>query len=277
MNTVEGVYNEGYVSVFQIINKVLRDLGMEDSEKYNEIDLVNWAAEAQELIGTYRYLFDKQCFITADDYIARLPCDFYSLVRIEKEGEPLQYNGTNVKIPNDEYFKYKGQGNPNDQLVLISGAGFNRNSMSMRIPYVNYQWTYYIENGIVYTNIREGDIFLCYKAIPSDENGYPMVRNTIKHRAAVAYYIIWKMKYIDMLNGKLNMQIYNSVRAEWIMAARDARATDMLPDNAHERDYIRSIHNRMINWATGHRKNYENVSMDNFTHSNPDIRNKYTI
>lgn len=70
-----------YTTIDRIISKIYRDLGLEE---ISETDLVEWAGEALEAIGSVNLYEESVAFIEVKDYQAELPCGFHAIINIAK-------------------------------------------------------------------------------------------------------------------------------------------------------------------------------------------------
>jgi len=64
-----------FVSINQVISKIVRDLGLTDQIPYQ--DFIEWIGEALQFIGGYEQYEVKCCEIEICDFTGQLPCDIY--------------------------------------------------------------------------------------------------------------------------------------------------------------------------------------------------------
>jgi len=89
---------------------------------------------------------------------------------------------------------------------------------------------YSIKPGYIVTNASDGFIKLSYDAMPTDEDGYPLVPDLISYTEACFYYIVMKLKYPEYLSGKLNPNIYYDIKRSWNFYCKQAYGDAMMPD-----------------------------------------------
>jgi hypothetical protein len=63
--------------------------------------------------------------------------------------------------------------------------------------------TYFIKPGWIVTNRKHGFIKLAYKAIATDERGYPLIPDLSSYQEAVYWYVVMKLSFPKFLQGKL--------------------------------------------------------------------------
>jgi hypothetical protein len=92
-----------FVSINQVISKVVRDLGLTDQIPYQ--DFIEWIGEALQFIGGYEQYSVKCCEIEICDHTGNLPCDFYKPTYNQNNpaggtcsGERIEYRIENGRI-----------------------------------------------------------------------------------------------------------------------------------------------------------------------------------
>jgi len=63
---------------------------------------------------------------------------------------------------------------------------------------------YFIKPGWIVTNQRHGFIKLAYKAIATDERGYPLIPDLSSYQEAIYWYVVMKLTFPKWLGGKLS-------------------------------------------------------------------------
>jgi len=62
---------------------------------------------------------------------------------------------------------------------------------------------YFIKPGWIVTNKRKGFIKLAYKAIATDERGYPLIPDLTSYQEAIYWYVVMKLSFSKWYKGKL--------------------------------------------------------------------------
>lgn len=106
-------------------------------------------------------------------------------------------------------------------------------------PSLGLQYT--IKPGFIMCNVPSGYLKLSYDAIPTDEEGYPLIPDLASFSEALYWYVTMKMKYPEYLNGRMNREIYYDIRRSWNFYRNQAYAEAMMPNE----DGLESIKN---NW-----------------------------
>jgi hypothetical protein len=73
-----------YTSLQRIISKLYRDLSLEE---ISETDVVEWAGEALEGIGTIALYEEAVAFVEVVDHHAEIPCGLHSIIQIARDNQ----------------------------------------------------------------------------------------------------------------------------------------------------------------------------------------------
>lgn len=105
---------------------------------------------------------------------------------------------------------------------------------------------YWIKPGWIVTNQKHGFIKLNYKAIATDERGYPLIPDLSSYQEAIYWYVTMKLTFPKFLKGKLggrsvrdNRQVYTYIQQQWNFYRNQAYAEAMMPTQ----DDMRTIKN----------------------------------
>lgn len=136
-----------------VINKIIRDLGLGASEIPVD-DFIEWIADALQHIGAYAQFEEKWANIDIVSFEGDLPCDFYKLIEVKG---CLNHNKSLQK----------------EAKFCLSDKDYNINL-----------------NRII-TAQETGFVEISYLAIPTDDDGYPLVPDDVSFRDAM----FWKVAY----------------------------------------------------------------------------------
>lgn len=111
----------------------------------------------------------------------------------------------------------------------------------------DYEVTYVVESGIIKTSFEEGFVQVAYKALPIDEEGYPLVPDNQKVLLALEYYTLFR--YLEPLwtIGKITDKAFNYIDTKkcWYMGA--AQADMQLSGYDHVEAMMNTINRLIIN------------------------------
>jgi hypothetical protein len=99
---------------------------------------------------------------------------------------------------------------------------------------------YDIKPGWIVVNRKEGKLKIAYAAIPTDEDGMPLIPDNQAYSEAIYWYIVMKMKYPEYLNGTIRQEVYYDMRRSWSFYCKQAYAEAMMPTTG-ELESIKNI------------------------------------
>ena len=102
---------------------------------------------------------------------------------------------------------------------------------------------YYIRGNKINFTKSIGDFAIYYLAFDLDEDGYPMIKEG--HEDALSAYVVWKMKHIEYINGKIPRYVWQDLKLEWDRLCAQARGKDNLP-TPQEMEQVSRMWNTLI-------------------------------
>ena len=136
---------------------------------------------------------------------------------------------------------------------------------------------YFIKPGWIVTNQRNGYIKLAYKAIPTDERGYPLIPDLSSYQEAVYWYVVMKLTFPKWLSGKLSggsskyaqkyaAQTYQYIQQQWNFYRNQAYAEAMMP-TADDMKNIKNDWNKLIPDWDGDDTFFSNIGKEQITYN----------
>lgn len=99
--------------------------------------------------------------------------------------------------------------------------------------------TYFVKPGWIVTNKRKGFVKLAYKAIATDERGYPLIPDLSSYQEAIYWYVTMKLSFSKWYKGQLSMMnsraakyaqnFYQFVQQQWHFYKQKAYTEAMMP------------------------------------------------
>jgi len=233
----------GYISINRIIAKVYRSLDINYEIPVN--DMVEFAAEALELIGVYGQYDEITDCITLANGKAKLPCGFHKLIDINYKQQPLYW--------------------------ASQSAANNYACHSCQVPICkgdNCGNTFYLNDSYLITNINNGidsnlpdeDKSVCinYLGIHLDEDGFPMIPDDIYYQKAIESFIIHMIDYREWRKGKITDKVKDASEANWLFYVNSARGSGNMPNTA-QLENLTSIMTRLMPMRREYSKNFRNM------------------
>ena len=124
--------------------------------------------------------------------------------------------------------------NPNLRKVLteliVRGEPYNRNTLVTKGPNYSADLQYSIKPGFININQPRGFLKLSYTAIPTDEEGYPLVPDLASVSEAIYWYVNMKMLYSKWMRGLVRDAVYQEAKGNWHAYRRGAYGDLMMPN-----------------------------------------------
>ena len=120
---------------------------------------------------------------------------------------------------------------------------------------IDKQPEYFIKPGWIVVNKPKGFIKLAYKAIATDERGYPLIPDLTSYQEAVYWYVVMKLTFPKFINGQIGgaskyaqkyaQQSYFYTQQQWNFYRNQAYAEAMMP-TADDMQNIKNDWNKLI-------------------------------
>ena len=239
--------NGKYISLKAIMEQVYADNGYQFELPW--VDCMMWAEEALNLIGHPRQYIKKitghkeNPNLDIKNYRAQLPCDFYQLEQVAVNGMPAEYSGNTfhhlmdgaccglegystlvaqVQEQNwgslvrsyDEDTQEYVYLERNDNLSNTEG-GIMSFDLTMNADTTYNPITFELNNNHITLSVKEGEVCMAYLAIPTDEEGLPLIPEDTSYQLAIKKYLTMKIDYIAWRRGELRSDIFEHSQQEW--------------------------------------------------------------
>lgn len=224
------------VSLKTILWKVFRNPYVTDTS-YDEA--AEFAIEALELIGTPFIKVNKVSdLIEIKEYKAFLPDDLIDLrgVRIIVNEDNFVEESIALTAASDLYHQGILCDDPND-------GSFRK------------ELTYEIQKNKIITDFEEAFIQISYKALDTDDDGFPNVPDNRKVKLALEYYILYRILEPYFILGKVPQNSFNYItqNKDWYIGAAQS---DTTIKNIDHLEAIMNTVNRLIINDTAHKNFY---------------------
>lgn len=284
-----------YIKCESVIAKIMADLDSSEVRQRIE-DIREWIFEAIDKIGApMQYIIresgvDGCPILKIEDYQVPLPNDLNVLDGVaysksEKgpwcpmstqtglfKGNPSQSKNEETTLPTDdnnlvaERQELKQEHQPMQYKYPTTQAQFATvNGMKYLKDRIHQKPEYFIKPGWIVTNMKDGFIKIQYKAIATDERGYPLVPDLSSYQEAIYWYVIMKLSFSKYLKGKLggkgvnnNGAVYSYLQQQWNFYRNQAYAEAMMP-TADDMQNIKRDWNKLIPDWDGDETFFKNI------------------
>lgn len=110
---------------------------------------------------------------------------------------------------------------------------------------------YFVKPGWIVLNRNKGFVKLSYKAIATDERGYPLIPDTASYQEAIYWYVMMKLNFPKFLTGSLggkarfSQNTYFYIQQQWHFYRNQAYAESMMPNEGQMRS-IKNEWNKLV-------------------------------
>lgn len=191
----------------------------------------------------YKILRNPLCSDMSYDQCAEYALEFLRLI-----GSPLSFTD---KVSNPINFTNYKVESPKD---MVSIRGIKINNVAARYASDIYhneednfhsEYTYTLQSCIITTSIKEGCMTISYKAIDTDEFGYPLIPDNESFKMGLEYYVMHKHLEPLWMMGKIQDKVFQYVEQKRHYYAGQAGTSMLLANIDHAETMMNSI-NRMI-------------------------------
>lgn len=236
------VNNVEYVSIHRILDDLL------DHPMLSDVSIEQVVRYTIRFIGLFGFpaLYeDKIDLVEIDKFRGVLPCGLIRIIQVRdaKTKEALRSmtdTFTPVLLPQPEE---KDCCCPNDEHTFILEEGMDRYPCKHH-PHLSEQ-SFKTQGRVIYTSFPKGEVEIAYKAIKTDEDGYPMIVDNEVYIAALEAYIKKQIFTIKFDQGKIATAILQNAQQEYSWLAGQLHSEFTIPSMS-EMESITRMLNTMV-------------------------------
>ncbi len=204
-----------YTNIRLIMDRLTRNPLLEDIPFETVVD---YAVDFLRIVGMPNAFWEKTEKIQIVDYRGILPCDFYKMIQVRLID----------KEHNMGAFRY-------------STDSFHMSNVKPKYGGLTYK----LQGTCIITSIEKGEIEIAYRAMPIDEEGYPMIPDNSSYSRALELYI--KLQWFTMLfeAGKLSAQVLTNTQQQYSWAVGQAQS-DLIRPTIDEMEAISNMWNKFL-------------------------------
>ena len=269
--------NGKYISLNSIMEQLYADNGYQFELPW--VDIMMWTEEALNLIGHPRQYIRKVTGhrenpdLDIKNYRAQLPCDFHSLEQIAVNGMPAEYSGdTFHHLLNGDCCGLEGYSNLASEVTErnwgtlvktteLDGTARYEQRDTEEMDNLNLDYsgtmsfdltgasdsnfnpiTFDLNNNNITLSVKEGQVCMAYLAIPTDDEGLPLIPDDTSYQLAVKKYLTMKIDYLAWRKGELQSAIFQHSEQEWTWYVGQAGNKAKMPNL----DQIEAIKNQTM-------------------------------
>jgi len=156
-----------YISSKALIGRFIQEMGIEDTNFVAQVPV--WIEDAISIMCVPKYYVYKGTMINIDRKQGLIPCD-------------IEFMHSAYISAGDDFTEKRNL----RRLVIRNAPIINP---SVKIPTSGLEYAH-INGRYIYTSFDKGQVYLLYKGVPCDNEGYPLVPNDAHFNEAISYYFI---------------------------------------------------------------------------------------
>lgn len=196
------------------------------------------------LHGYSKLYQDKEADVDIHEFRGLLPCDLIRIIQVKDK-----CSGICLRSMTDSFT-----------------PGINPDEMhrpAHRKPYMPYippkahghgEPTFKTQGRVIFTSFPEGEVRIAYKAIPVDEDGFPLLIDNENYLACLEAYIKKQVFTVKFDQGKITAGVLQNVQQEYSFLAGQLQSEFTLPSYSEMQsiqNYLTSILPSMKNFDSG--------------------------
>ncbi len=281
------IYN--YTKCESVIAKIMADL--DSSEVRQKIsDIREWIFEAVDKIGAPMQYISKESGVDGNpilqiqDNQVPIPADLVVLDgvaysnRVTGPWVPMSTTTAIFKEPNKQPGSPDTRHQPMMYKVPTSQSEFYGINTTKYLDRMfaagkHNKPEYFIKPGWLVTNQKQGFIKLAYKAIPTDERGYPLIPDLTSYQEAIYWYVVMKLQFPKFMTGKLGgrgvntaQNVYFYTQQQWNFYRNQAYAEAMMP-TADDMQNIKNDWNKLVPDWDGDDTFFKHINKEEITYN----------
>lgn len=204
-----------YISIKVILDNILdhpllRDVTLERA--------VNYTINFIRIVGCPDLFKEKSATVNIEDYRGALPCDYNSIIQVR------------TKV-----------GNGHNVVLKHTTNTFHISNDKEALPTFEYK----IQGGVILTSFKDGEVEVIYRAIETDEEGYPLIVDNSSFIRALELYIKKQCFTVLFDLGKITPAVYNNVLQEYSWAVGQAQS-DLIKPSIDQMIAITNMWNTLV-------------------------------
>lgn len=191
-----------YISIKEILNRLMRHPLLRD---VNLDQVIQYTIDFISIFGMPKFYFDKQETLHIEDYRAVLPCDLISINQVKECSTNTCLRSMTDNFLSEDYYNKRN---------------------GYRVP---QELTFKVQGQIIFTSFREGDITVSYKAIPVDDNGFPLLIDNPTFLKTLEAYIKKEIFTIMFDMGKITTPVLQNAQQQYSWLAGQLQSEFTIP------------------------------------------------
>ena len=187
-----------FVGIGVVMERVIRNMGLNKIPNHYHTAMIEHIADGLELLKTDFLLGKESAELKVENHLAELPCDFASILSVEKEGMKVLLGSdiTDFRFPTSNNHQENKEARTNNVVFapISMPAGILKEQLLIPVERYSERRHYYQERGNdLMFSFPTGKVRLHYKKWITDEQGYPMIPDIGSVKEGLMWYVLSRL------------------------------------------------------------------------------------
>lgn len=209
---------------------LLRDLTLEQ--------VVRHTIRFISLHGYPKLYKDKIENVEIKDFRGLLSCDLISIIQVKDLDTGVCLRAMSDSFTPGLKQKPKEEEQPKD---LLNNVQPNNNTYIPARKEYNEELSFKVQGRIIFTSFSEGEVEIAYKAIPVDEDGFPLLIDNETYLNALEAYIKKQVFTVKFDTGKISAAILSNAQTDYYWASHLLQTEFTMPSVSEMESITRAL------------------------------------
>lgn len=186
-----------------------------------------------ELHGYYRFYEEKEALLDIKDFRGLLPCDLISIIQVMDTKTGLCLRSMTDTFGTFHERRDERCDKPLRGLYIPPG------------PMPHGELTFKTQGRVLFTSFPEGKVKVAYQAIPTDDDGFPLLIDNEVYIDCLEAYIKKKVFTVKFDQGKIGAGVLENAKQDYAVAAKLLQSEFSTP-SVSEMQTLANIWNTLI-------------------------------
>ena len=173
------------------------------------------------IFGMPKLYQDKEVYVDIHEFRGLLPCDLISIIQVKDDCSGLCLRSmtdtfTHGLEQRDEIPLHTDKARPHMPYIPPLASGFG-------------DGTFKTQGRVIFTSFPEGKVRIAYKAIPVDEDGFPLLIDNENYLACLEAYIKKQVFTVKFDQGKIASGVLQNTQQEYAWLAGQLQSEMTIP------------------------------------------------
>lgn len=210
------IKNTKYIKIYEVLSRILRHPMLQD---VNLEAAIQYTLDFIHIVGVPDMFEDKEVKLTLHNYRAELPCDLISITQV---------------------MNCKDRSCLRSMTDSFDPDGYDEGRRSLGYRNFKEEDTFKVQNHIIIASIKEGEIKIAYKAIPVDEDGYPLLQDNPTYLNALELYIKLQVFTVLFDQNKISAAVLQNTQTDYAWKVGQLQSEMTIPSESEMESICRS-------------------------------------